>query len=96
MDEIYFYISPITIKLNNMRYIFLAIICFLFSCQNTSKIEAGQIWTRIDSSDPFKPASFDTVIVLDVKKDYAKVKRNGDTVSYEKDLVPCCGFQKIK
>ena len=50
-------------------------------------VEIGQTWVGIDSVDPFRKNSYDTVIVIDIKKNYAKVIKNGDTTSMRLDNV---------
>lgn len=54
-------------------------------------VEIGQMWTRIDTSNPFESVKIDTVIILDVKREYAKVNWNGRIYSIESDAVTCCG-----
>ena len=55
--------------------------------ERSSEVEVGQIWTRIDSSNPFKPVIYDTIIVIETKGDYSRVIWNGDTTSMESELV---------
>jgi len=50
-------------------------------------VEIGQIWVGIDSLNPFRKISYDTVIIIDIKKNYAKVIQNGDTTSIRLDIV---------
>lgn len=51
------------------------------------QVEAGQTWTRIDSLDPFEAKEYDTIVVLDIKRDYAKILWNGRESSMETRLV---------
>jgi hypothetical protein len=65
----------------------LFICCILYTCNLPNpgrraynfnpKIEVGQIWVKIDSLDPFSPIYYDTIKVLELKEDYAKVIRTG-------------------
>lgn len=60
------------------------------------KVEVGQTWVRVDTINPFKPASYDTIIVLEIKGAYSKVIWNSDTTSMETELVNCCRKHLLK
>jgi len=47
----------------------------------------GDVWISADSTDPFKPINWDTIIVLDTSRGYAKVNWNGRITSMRFDLV---------
>lgn len=51
------------------------------------RVEIGQTWVGIDSSDPFQTVKYDTIIIIDMKGRYSKIIWNGDTTSMETDLV---------
>lgn len=53
-------------------------------------VAPGQVWVGKESRDPFKPITCDTVRVLEIRSGYALVVYNGDTMSFEQDLVRCC------
>ena len=76
-------------KLSNKHktLLLIAILMCFFSCNFNQSVEVGQIYVGIDSSNPFRNISYDTVIVIDIKKDYAKVIKNGDTTSMRLDNV---------
>lgn len=59
----------------------------IFMPETEQTIEIGQTWIGIDSIDPFKEIEYDTVVVIDIKNDYAKVIINGDTTSMPISIV---------
>lgn len=53
----------------------------------TPEVKVGQVWVQIDSLDPFKPIQYDTIKVIEIKGDYAKIIWNGYLGSMETSLV---------
>ncbi len=45
------------------------------------RVKKGQVWVKTDSLNPFKPIEIDTIVVLEVKKDYSLVLVDQDTFS---------------
>lgn len=55
-----------------------------------TKIEVGQTWTRVDSTDPFEPPKFDTIVILEIERGYARINWNGFMVSDKLEGISCC------
>lgn len=68
------------------------------SIDSTKTIDVlpGQIWTKVDSANPFEKARYDTIVVLETKNGYSKVIWNGDTISMKSEGASCCGATLMK
>lgn len=60
---------------------------YLITPTVTPEVKVGQVWVQIDSLDPFKPIQYDTIKVIEIKGDYAKIIWNGYLGSMETSLV---------
>ena len=61
------------------------------------EVKVGQIWVWPDTLDPFKPASYDTLKVLEIKGNYSKVFMfTGDTISMRTIIINCCDNYLLK
>jgi hypothetical protein len=93
-----------------MKLKFILLLCFIYvSCGKietsnsvlisryfSPPVKRGQIWVRLDSLNPFEPIKYDTLVVLEVKRNYAKVIWNGDTTSLKTEMVKCCNKRLLK
>ena len=83
------------LALTKAFFILLVMCCFSCNLPDAGRraydfnptVEIGQTWVGVDSVNPFRKISYDTVIVIDIKKNYAKVIQNGDTTSMRLDIV---------